>query len=435
MEASERPQLPLDEAGEGTVRALDDRLVIESLTVDDERAAHLVRERQQLGKPAADTVRKAVEIGARVLDSEETAVNVDYVRRELESGLGQLDRKLGGAIDESSEELAQRIAAVFGADRSDSVQAQIKEIVAGEVRQHREALLETLTSEDTSNPLVAVQARLGKAMLDAEERHRKEVELLRQGHAKEARATHSQVADLRKEMARLLERDEADQRVSEAEEAGTRKGRSFEEIVHETIEELAAGHGDAAHHTGDALSDAGGKKGDTVVEIGGATGGPLATVVFEAKNKKLSKNDAWTELNGCMTERDATYAVLVVAGEDKVPSGLDELTEYQGNKIIAVLDRDDPDPMALRLVYRYVRLRLLADSDAVQDVDAGGVRAAAEEAAARLKRANRVRKSLTSVTTSADAARQEFDEMVIDVEKCLARIEALVAAAAEGAAG
>ena len=54
--------------------------------------------------------------------------------------------------------------------------------------------------------------------------------------------------------------------------------------------------------------------------------------------------------------------------------------------------------------------------------------------AVRLKRANRVRKSLTSVTTSADAARQEFDEMVLDVEKCLARIEALVAVAAETAA-
>jgi len=54
------------------------------------------------------------------------------------------------------------------------------------------------------------------------------------------------------------------------------------------------------------------------------------------------------------------------------------------------------------------------------DVDAAGVRDAAEEAAARLKRANRVRKSLTNVTNSADAARQEFDDMVTDVERCLA---------------
>jgi hypothetical protein len=155
----------------------------------------------------------------------------------------------------------------------------------------------------------------------------------------------------------------------------------------------------------------------------------VATVVFEAKNKRLSRNDAWTELNGCMGERDAAFGVLVVAGEDKVPAGLEELTEYQGNKIIAVLDRESPDPLALRLVYRYVRARLLAESAVELEVDAAGVRDAAEEAAARLKRANRVRKSLTNVTNSAKAAGDEFDEMVADVERCLGRIEGLVAAA------
>src|SRR5215208_2788645 len=102
MEASERPQLPLDDGAQGTVRALDGRIHIQSLTVEDGRAAHLVRERQQLGSPAADTVRKAIEIGARVLDSEETAANVDYVRRELEEGLGELDNRLGETLEQSA---------------------------------------------------------------------------------------------------------------------------------------------------------------------------------------------------------------------------------------------------------------------------------------------------------------------------------------------
>jgi hypothetical protein len=171
--------------------------------------------------------------------------------------------------------------------------------------------------------------------------------------------------------------------------------------------------------------------GDTVVEIGGAVGTPLATVVFEAKNKKLSKNEAWSELNGCMAARDASYAVLVVAGDDKVPSGLEDLSEYQGNKIIAVLDREQPDPLALRLVYRYVRARALATGAEALEVDAAGVRDAAQEAEATLKRVNRIRKSLTGVTNSADAARAELDSMVADAERCLARIESLVEAAAQ----
>jgi hypothetical protein len=130
-----------------------------------------------------------------------------------------------------------------------------------------------------------------------------------------------------------------------------------------------------------------------------------------------------------MGERDACYAVLVVAGDDRVPRGLDELTEYQGNKIIAVLDPDDPDPIALRLIYRYVRARVLATNAGGLEVDAAGVRDAAEEAAARLKAANRIRKSLTGVTNSADRAREDLDEMIADVERCLGRIESLVAAA------
>ena len=141
-------------------------------------------------------------------------------------------------------------------------------------------------------------------------------------------------------------------------------------------------------------------------------------MVFEAKNKRLSKNDAWTELNACMGERDAAYAVLVVAGEDKVPAGLEELTEYQGNKIIAVLDREDPDPLALRLVYRYVRARVLATGDrrCRWTRPACGTRPRRPR---RAEAANRVRKSLTGVTSGAEAARDRADGMMDDVEACL----------------
>ncbi|HKH15245.1 MAG TPA: hypothetical protein VKA47_11385 [Solirubrobacterales bacterium] len=434
MEASEKPQLRIEEpTGEGVVRALADRLVIESLTVADERAARLVRERAEVGQAGPETVTKAIEIGARVLDSEETAANVDYVRRELEAGLGELDRKLGGTLEEGADALAEQLAAAFGAERNDSVQGQIKEIVATATRQQRDELIGALTAEDGSNPLVAMQMRIGKRLVEAEERHRQELERLRESHGNEARATQGHVAELRKEIARLLEREDADERVLEAEEAGTRKGRSFEETVHAEIERIAEVQGDAARHVGDESSEAGGKKGDTVVELGGGLGGTLANLVFEAKNKRLSKNDAWSELNACMRERDATYAVLVVAGDDKIPAGLEELTEYQGNKIIAVLDRDDPDPLALRLVYRYVRARVLATRDSTLQVDASGVRDASEEAQAALKRANRVRKSLTGITNGAEAARTELNALIEDAEACLTRIDSLVAAAAQDA--
>jgi hypothetical protein len=420
MEASERPQLPLDEdTGDGHVRALGDRVVIDSLTIEDERTARLVRDRAEAGHPPAHTVRDAVEIGARVLEREGTAAEVDYVRAEFERHAGELRERLGKALESGDELLAGRIAEAFDGARDGSVQKDIDELLKRALIEQREALLKQFSAQEGSNPLFDFK----NAMVNAT----RELGRHQQAEGEENRRV---IAELKREILELKERRAADERVAEEAERGTAKGRTFEELVHATIEQIAEAHGDAAHHTGDAATETGSKKGDTVVEVGGAVGSALATVVFEAKNKRLSRNDAWTELNACMGERDATFAVLVVAGEDKVPAGLDELTEYQGNKMIAVLDREDPDPLALRLVYRYVRARVLAAGADELEIDAAGVRDAAEEAGARLERANRVRKSLTNVTTSAEAAREEFDEIVADVERCLARIEGLVAAAA-----
>ena len=421
MEASEKPQLPLDVPdGDGVVRALDDRLVIERLTVADERAARVVRERAEAGQRPAETVSKAVEIGARVLDSEETAANVDYVRAEFERHAGALRERLMKQLEAGDDALSERNAGTFDGSRDGSVQKDIEALVESSLEGQREAILKLLRVEDGANPLFDYKQTMVTVFNG-----------LRDAHQKDAAENRKVIADLRREVLELKERTLADERVADAEEAGTRKGRSFEELVHAEIERIAEGQGDAARHVGDESSEAGGKKGDTVVEVGAALGGALATVVFEAKNKRLSKNDAWSELNACMRERDAAYSVLVVAGEDKVPAGLEELTEYQGNKIIAVLDREEPDPLALRLVYRYVRARVLATRDSTLQVDAAGVRDAAEEAQAALKRVNRVRKSLTGITSGAEAARTELNGMMDDVEACLIRIDSLVAAAAQ----
>jgi Uncharacterized protein conserved in bacteria (DUF2130) len=418
MEASQKQQLPLDD---GAVRALDDRLVIENLTVTDERAARVVRERAEAGQEAARTVTDAIEVGARVLDREGTEAEVHYVRAEFERQAAQLRERLSKAIEAGDEQLAERISQSFDGARDGSVQKEIEERLSTALEQQREALLRLFSAEEGANPLFDFKDAMVRVYRDLGDRQQAEGEQNRK-----------RIEELTRQIVELRGQADADRRVSEAEEAGTRKGRSFEELVHEELEALANAQGDAAHHVGDASSEAGGKKGDTVVEYGASTGPALATVVFEAKNRKLSKNDAWIELNSAMSERDAVYGVLVVAGEDKIPSGLEDVTEYQGNKMIAVLDRDNPDPEGLRLVYRYVRTGVLAAGTAGLQVDAAGVRDAAEEAGARLKAANRIRKSLTNVTSSADRAREELDEMIADVERCLARIESLIAQANDG---
>lgn len=440
MEASPRhpyeapSQLPLDDDA-SSVRAIGDRIVISDLTVADERAAKVVRERAEAGTPATETVSKAIEIGTRIIDSESTATNVDYVQRVVEERIGRIGEDLGETLDEGSAEIAKHIAENFDVDRSDSVQGQIKQMLVAAAEQQREQLMRMLTAEDASNPLVATQLRMTSKMLEAEDRHRKQLAELRESNSKENRALHAQVRELTERISVQLERDEGDQRVAEAEEAGTRKGFTFEERVHAAVEEIASARGDCATHTGAEGAEGGGKKGDTLVELGAATGPSQGRIVFEAKDKKLSKNQAWAELNEAMAARAASFGVLVVAGEERIPSGREQLHEYEGNKVIVAVDREDPEPLGLSIAYRLAAARVLMARGRDLTVDASEVRSAAEEAISCLKQAQAIRSTLTGIKTSSDKARGTLDEMIAQVESKLERIDSLVAEADEAEAG
>jgi hypothetical protein len=430
MEASEKPQLdqlPLE--GRGSVRALGDRVVIESLTVNDACAAGLIRDRQEAGTAPAETIAQTIEIGARVIDSETTAANVDYVQRVFEERVGRLGEHLSDTLEEGSAELARHIADNFDVERSDSVQNEIKQMLVAAAQHQQQELTRMLTAEDASNPLVAAQMRTAKAMLEAEERHRAQLAELRESHARESRTLQQRVSDLTERFSTHLERSDAEQRIAEAEQAGTRKGLSFEERVHEALERLASMRGDCATHTGAAGAEGGGKKGDTVIEIGAAEGPGMGRVVFEAKDKKLSKNDAWRELNQAMDTRAASFAVLVVAGEERIPAGREPLHEYEGNKLIVAVDREEPESLALGVAYRLAAARVLMARDRNLTVDAAEVRAAADEALSCLRQAQAIRASLTGIKTSSDKARQGLDEMVAALEAKLQRIDALIAEA------
>ncbi|MCB0864641.1 MAG: hypothetical protein KDB58_02910 [Solirubrobacterales bacterium] len=445
MEASRShlDQLPFDaEEEHPSVRAIDDRIVIESLTVTDERAAKVVRERHEAGVPAIETVAKAIEIGARVIDSESTATNVDYVQHEFEKRMGRLGAEMEKQLEDGSKEIAERISENFDDERADSVQGQIKTMLQTAIQFQQAELTKMLTAEDASNPLVAMQIREQNARREADERHKGQMTELKEAsenlaralvesHQKESHRSQKEIAGLKEQLSVLLERQAGDAALAEAEEAGTRKGFTFEERVHGVLEDIADGFGDVARHTGAETGAGGTKKGDTVVEIGASSGPCLAKIVFEDKDRKLSKNEAWTELDAAMAEREASYGVLVVAGEENVPSGREELHEYQGNKLIIAVDPEAPDGLALKLVYRYVRLRLLAARNSALEVDAGGVLDAAESATAALKRAQAVRLSLTNIDKSSKKAREGLEDMVAAVEADLTRIESLVADAAE----
>jgi polyhydroxyalkanoate synthesis regulator phasin len=415
MEASEKPQLALEDA---TVRLLADRLVIERLEIADARAARVVRERAEGGQLPAETVTKAIEIGARVLDREEVAAEVDYVRAEFERHSGELRERLTKTLEAGDRQLAERIAASFDGGRDGSVPKAIEDRVKQALSEQREALLNLFSAEEGANPLFDFK--------DAMVRVYRELGTRQQSEGEENR---KRIDELTRQIIELKERDEANRRVAEAEDAGTRKGFTFEERVHAAIERIARLRGDCASHTGGEAAEGGGKKGDVLVELGAAEGPALGRVLFEAKDKKLSQNDAWRELNDGMSGRAAAFGVLVVAGDERVPARTQALTEYQGNKIVVAVDRDEPDGIALEVAYRLAAARVAMARDRELAVDAVAVRDTAQEALALLRQAQAIRTTLSHIKTSSDKARGGLDELVESVRAKLERIDALVAEA------
>src|SRR5438270_10956583 len=115
------------------------------------------------------------------------------------------------------------------------------------------------------------------------------------------------------------------------------KDRRIAEEAPDAIEQIAAAQGDDAAAVGD-VKEASGKTGDVVVGIDGCAGPPRGRIVFEAKNSRLSRPEALRELDRARSERNADFAVLVVAGAGKVPARMRPLREDNGDKLIVTSD-------------------------------------------------------------------------------------------------
>ena len=342
MEAVRALNLERPPAG-GRVELRDGAVVIEDLLVEDRTLLELVERRLERGITELETVADALEIGARVLDREATSAEVDAIRRELERASAEAERAFsersrqiaesfekqferflaedGGAmskvLDSHADEMAELIARNFGGDRNTAVQHQVKEIVAKALNESRQELLRQFSAEDGHNPLADFKAAVVREVKRSGESHEKLIEKL---------------VHLEGEVKRLHDARHAEAELAAERERGTSKGRDFEQRVFELLEQLATARGDIAHHVGDQPSASGGKRGDIVLEVEGASGPPKARIALDAKDERLSKNRAWEILNEALAERDAGFAILVVASDEKVPAGREHRRWHDRNR-------------------------------------------------------------------------------------------------------
>jgi len=414
------------------VRLIGDRVAVDGLLVDDETAVRLVRERQEAGDDGVDLLLGAVEIGARVLDREQTGANVELAKAELDRAARELESTFEARARLLSEQLSGQLDDVFGSESghltkaldrhfsdgsSDAVQHRVKSLVTEVMTQAREDLLRQFSSADGHNPLADFKQGTLAVLRQASETQDKHLTGL-----------HEKLAGLELEVSKLQSEREKQLELAEERDRGTAKGRPYEEAVFEALDTIAAVQGDDCDAVGDTKG-ATRKTGDIVVGLEACRGPARGRVVFEAKNSRLSKPEAMRELDRSRSERDADYAVLVVSGEDKLPAKTQALREYNGDKLIVVYNPDDGATLALELAYRLARARVLMARGGDDGIDLAAVGETVERALGAMEEVRSIRQKLTGATTSIAAADTLLGAMADTVRAHLARIDELLAAA------
>jgi hypothetical protein len=412
------------------VTAHDDRVRIDGLVVADETLARLVAEAIDPDSIAVD----ALEIGARVLDREQTGANAEFVKTEFEKVSKSVEAEFGERAKRAAEELGEKLDQVFDPDTghlsksldelfsdgsSVAVQNRVKELVAEALQRSQADLRKQFASTDEGvNPLADFKARTVDAIKEADDRQHKT-----------QRALLAQMNELEKQLQGLRDEKQKLEEVAEERERGTAKGRSYEEAVAEAIDSLASVLGDVADPVGDE-SGAGGRKGDVLVGIDGCTGPERGRIVFEAKDKQLSKPKFYSDLDDSMEQRDADYAVLVVPTPEEVPARLHSLREYQGDKMIAVFDADEGSTLELEFAYRVARARVTALREGRDVIDAAAIRATVARAVVAMDDVRKVKSQLTAAQNGIGGAQEVLGAVEARVRAELAQVDEALAPAA-----
>jgi hypothetical protein len=413
------------------VRTRGGRLHVDSLVVHDETVVRLAEERERVGEDPARLVVDALEIGARVLDREQTGANTEFVKTEFERAARQLDtefvqrardvaERLDSKLDEAfgpeTGHLHRALARHFSDESSAAVHHRVKAVLDEVMTRSREDLLRQFSSADAGNPLADFK-RMSQAMMkDAADRQETQLREMTQ-----------RVTGLQVEVQRLRGEREKQDEVAAVADKGTAKGRTYEEAVFEAVDAIAVAQGDDCDAVGD-LRGEGGKKGDVVVALDACAGPARGRIVFEAKNKRLSKNEAVAELDAALAGRAADYAVLVVPTEDKLPARTHPLRELNGDKLLVVYDPEEGSRLSLEVAYALARARVLMARGEAAGLDPDALRSELERARQAMEDVRRIKSQLTNAAGGIEEARRILDAMAGTVRGHLAQIETLLAA-------
>jgi hypothetical protein len=402
------------------VRTFNGELLVDGLRVPDETVVELVHERERRGEPVDRFVTQMIEIGARVLEREETGAQAEIVKAEFERLKSDFGDRLNRVFGADEGHVARLLEKHFGDESSVAVQHRMRSVMTELATQMREDMRRQLTSDSEANPIVAIQKASLQVVRDTANQQ-----------AEQLRSTNQHLAALRLEVAALRAEKEKLEEVAAEVVRGTAKGRTYEEAVFEALDAIASAQGDDCDAVGD-VKGTGGKRGDFVIALDACAGPARGRIVVEAKNSlRKSKKEALAILDAAMEQRDADFGIFVVAADDQLPAKTPELREFNGNKLFVVFDPTEVGRVGLEFAYKLARARVLMARSEAAGVDVAALAGEVERAFVAVEDVRRVKSQLTQAKTSIDEAQRIVEALAGNVRGHLTQIESLLRDAEE----
>jgi hypothetical protein len=213
-------------------------------------------------------------------------------------------------------------------------------------------------------------------------------------------------------------------------------GTDFEVKIDKIVQDYAHIFGDTAEPTGAIAETGGSKKGDTKVTLNNDdTMGKICTLLWEAKTDKGFKSKATgrviddqvkKELNAVITDRSADAAILVLDSEGIDFDTQSPWREYDGNKLLIIVDPFTPEQDLIRLAYLWGRWKSRSSIGNLEtQIDLDGIRGSFDSMQLRLKDLRNVKKSHNDAIKSIESAGsllKSFRDEIKDMMEELARM-------------
>jgi hypothetical protein len=372
-----------------------------------------------------DAARNALQLGARVLSYEHDRLGTNVLCERIDASAESASRLLATLSKSTSASIQASIDAALGKSGT------VAKCVAAQLNALELELAARLDPEKATS----ITGRLSAAIVKGVE-----TEVARMKSAVDLANPNSPLAQFHAELLKrfdtlgarvdeLVTQSAVTRAVAIERARGTHKGTTFEGAVHEALGELCRHRQDQLERTTSETGLVGRRKrGDFTVEINAReAGGPGLRVVVETKNDQTKRSELLREMDEALENRGAAFAIGVSTSAALLPPGSPPIDFVSDTKLLVYVgDFDEKagfDWLYLEVALAIARFAaILTRSSEPKTMDLRRMNEYIASALASLGRFSDIKRELTSIVTTAHAARTLVDRIRSEVRDALETI-------------